>query len=115
MTGYFHWSLLDNFEWDKGFAPRFGLVGVDSVGRIDRRRTRVGTRGVEGDEVGCAPGPCLESRIQVQGARFVGLAPDEKSDGGAEHSQASSTADRPANAASLRDVAEDRRQREKPD
>lgn len=29
LRGYFHWSLLDNFEWDKGFWPRFGLVEVD--------------------------------------------------------------------------------------
>ena len=29
IRGYFHWSLLDNFEWDKGFWPRFGLVEVD--------------------------------------------------------------------------------------
>lgn len=29
VRGYFHWSLLDNYEWLEGFEPQFGLYRVD--------------------------------------------------------------------------------------
>lgn len=38
LIGYLHWSLTDNFEWDKGFWPRFGLFEIDY--RTHRRTPR---------------------------------------------------------------------------
>ncbi|WP_037577735.1 GH1 family beta-glucosidase [Phaeacidiphilus oryzae] len=36
VEGYYHWSLIDNFEWAMGYWPRFGLVHLD---RETQRRT----------------------------------------------------------------------------
>lgn len=36
LKGYFHWSLLDNFEWKYGWWPEFGLVKVDRSNSMKR-------------------------------------------------------------------------------
>jgi beta-glucosidase len=36
LKGYFYWSLMDNFEWQKGFSMTFGLIAVD---RSTQKRT----------------------------------------------------------------------------
>ena len=29
MRGYFYWSSMDNFEWNFGYGPKFGLIAID--------------------------------------------------------------------------------------
>ncbi|MGQ9629778.1 MAG: glycoside hydrolase family 1 protein [bacterium] len=41
VRGYFHWSLVDNFEWAEGLSARFGLVYVDFATQ-ERRVKRSG-------------------------------------------------------------------------
>lgn len=43
VRGYFHWSLLDNYEWSDGFSGRFGLIAVDyaTLERTPRGSARV--------------------------------------------------------------------------
>ncbi len=30
VMGYYHWSLVDNFEWDRGWTQRFGLIELNT-------------------------------------------------------------------------------------
>ena len=38
VKGYFHWSLIDNFEWERGYSMRLGLYEVDYRTKDRRRR-----------------------------------------------------------------------------
>ena len=42
VRGYFHWSLLDNYEWAEGFSARFGLYRFDA--RTLKRHARPSAR-----------------------------------------------------------------------
>jgi beta-glucosidase len=41
VKGYFHWSLVDNFEWERAWTQRFGLWGLDITNQIRIRRRSV--------------------------------------------------------------------------
>jgi beta-glucosidase len=41
VKGYFHWSLVDNFEWERGWSQRFGLWGLDPSTQQRIRRKSV--------------------------------------------------------------------------
>jgi len=39
IKGYFHWTLVDNFEWDRGWTQRFGLWELDEETQVRSKRT----------------------------------------------------------------------------
>jgi beta-glucosidase/6-phospho-beta-glucosidase/beta-galactosidase len=70
IRGYYHWSLLDNFEWVKGFAPRFGLYEVDykTLERHPRPSAALYRRIIEACD---GAGPRLSSLAQIAEAEGV--------------------------------------------
>ncbi len=68
VRGYYHWSLMDNFEWAEGYVPRFGLYRVD---RAMPGQPRTATEGATVlREITRA-----RRLTEAQRARFGGLGP----------------------------------------
>lgn len=38
VKGYFHWTLVDNFEWERGWTQRFGLWELDPATQARKKR-----------------------------------------------------------------------------
>jgi beta-glucosidase len=38
VKGYYHWSQVDNFEWERGWTQRFGLWEMDPATQVRRKR-----------------------------------------------------------------------------
>ncbi len=80
IRGYFHWSIMDNFEWAEGYRHRFGLVHVDYA---TQQRTLkdsaywyarvIATGGASLDEPieTALPGPAAEAAQQSNGVNQV--------------------------------------------
>ena len=47
IKAYFHWSLVDNFEWERGWTQRFGLWALDI--ETQKRTKRPSAGPVRGD------------------------------------------------------------------
>lgn len=44
VRGFYYWSLTDNFEWDMGWKPKFGLYSVDFNSPRKERTLKEGGR-----------------------------------------------------------------------
>jgi beta-galactosidase len=53
VHGYFYWALTDNYEWAKGFGPKFGLYAVDpeTKTRKARKSTEIYKKIIKGEDI----------------------------------------------------------------
>ncbi len=62
LRGYFYWSLIDNYEWAKGFSMKFGLYAVDlkTKKRTLRKSTEIFRKIIETGKVEIVKTKCLK-------------------------------------------------------
>lgn len=57
VRGFFYWCLLDNWEWDMGYGPKFGLYAVDFKDPLLPRRLKKGSEAYRDIAILCLPEP----------------------------------------------------------
>ncbi len=72
VKGYFHWTLVDNFEWERGWTQRFGLWGLDVETQARIRRPSVDFFAEICKENGLSSGMVAKYCPEVSGKLFPG-------------------------------------------
>jgi beta-glucosidase len=67
LCGYFHWSLMDNFEWARGYQRRFGLYFVDfgTQRRLPKRSAAAYAQIARTNSLPAGDGPVRERALAV--------------------------------------------------
>jgi beta-glucosidase len=73
LAGYFHWSLMDNFEWARGYQRRFGLYYVDfgSQRRVPKRSAAFYSKVARSGVLPVGPAAHMESEPAHRLARIA--------------------------------------------
>ncbi len=70
VRGFMYWSAFDNFEWNEGYRPRFGMVAVDR--EDDLRRVVLPSARAYGELARTVRSRVRGGRERVRAERFVG-------------------------------------------
>jgi len=77
VMGYYHWTLVDNFEWDRGWTQRFGLIELDPESQ-ERRWRKSGRLYAEICQLGGISSTLAEKYApQLLPVYFPGEAPEQ--------------------------------------
>jgi beta-glucosidase len=78
VRGYYHWTLVDNFEWTEGWTPRFGLIEMDHKTQVRRPRPSAGMYGEIARSNAITP-PLVDRYAPEMRATIFGDAPAKDS------------------------------------
>jgi beta-glucosidase len=77
IKGYYHWTLVDNFEWERGWTQRFGLWEMDPKTQVRKKRRAADFFAEICKENGLTSGAVAEYAPEVLDELFPPRQPDD--------------------------------------